>query len=213
MGIDKWVDPSASGTAAAHYAAVVRGVVGTSPDLVQNASAAAAVTAALTPTFTPIRPVGSSFVVSQLALRVGTGVAASTGGLSIYEVVWSSAGVFTMTLKCQLNAAVATTSSGVKAGDITIGAAGSGAGTLNLDFANKDYMIGSMVSTITTLTVNGAGAAPGGVGALKLTSAARSTTDDWPATITDATGATAAAANGSRINWTAMIDATGKFWL
>jgi hypothetical protein len=180
-------------------------------------TSAAAVTAALTPTFYPAAPDTGTFVLSQLGLRVGTSVAASTGGIAIYSIVYSGAGTFTATLVAQLNAAIATTSAGVKKADCTTGAVGSGASTYTFDFVNNQYIVGIMASTVTTLTLHGA-AGQAGLGMLLLTTAARSTVTDWPTTITDAAGAGtvhagAISASNDRIHQAFLVNAAGKNWL
>ena len=187
-----------------------------SPILAQTTATmqAAVVTTLLVPTFHMILPPGPSYVVSQLGVRVGTGVAASTIGAAIYSITWTGTGTFTMSLVGQLNAALSGVTGAVFVqGDVTSGAAGSGASTVTLDFTANKYMIGAMASTATTLTIDGV-ASVSHLGSLVQTTAARSSTTDWPATYTDSVSPTAGAiGNTNRLNAVSLINADGKNYL
>ena len=81
---------------------------------------------ALKPVFHPIKPPAATFPVTSLAVRVSTG-ASSSIGLAIYAYVVTGAGTYTATLIGQLNASLSGASAGVIQGDVTTGAAASGA--------------------------------------------------------------------------------------
>lgn len=177
-----------------------------------NSGAASAVTTALKPTFTPIRPTGNYYTVTDLGVRVNAGAAASTVGAAIYSIVYTAAQTYTATLVCQLNAAIAsTTGPNLLVGASTSGAAGSGASTVNLDFTQNNYIAGVMASTVTTLTLN-AGISPvSGLGAINYTDTARSSVTDWPATFTQASGV--ANAGVAKVFPVFLITADGLNWM
>lgn len=179
-----------------------------------GAVASAAVTTALKPTFYPVDPQGrSSFALSSLMVRQATGVSSSTVGAAVYSIVYSAAATYTATLVCQLNAALDTSgSNGYKTGDVTPGAAASGASVVTLDFTNNFYVVGAMASTVTTLTLGTVGyaAAYATRGILSWTDTARSSTTDWPSSFTNSN---APALGGStKLVVVDLVEAAGKLF-
>lgn len=177
--------------------------------IVRQTDTASALTGLLLPYLYPIEPKGRrSFPVSSLAIRVGTFVAASHVGAAIYS--WSLSGsTFTLTLVAVMSAE---TDSGSAAGTKIQAVTGA---PITLDFTTTRYFAAGMVSTLTTLTVVCLGATPG-IGCVRYTGAARSTTVDFPATIDNngagANNGAALAVGGAKMPWVGLVDATGVNW-
>lgn len=166
--------------------------------------AGAVAAAALTPTFYPIDPQGrTSIPVTSLHSQVKTAFAASTIGIAIYSAVYTGNKTGTFTRVSYLSTAASGASTGLVRADVD-------SGPITLDFTNNQYVIGSMVSDVSTLQLtNTSGAAT--QGAFKWTAAARSSTVDWPTSFTDASAASATPAT-AKLNWHALITTAGKNW-
>jgi hypothetical protein len=189
------------------------GIMNVNPSLVSDGlGSAGAMTTALKPTFVPVDPGGrSSFVLTSLGLRVTAFVAASNCGMAVYSIVYSGSGTYTASRVAMLNAVIdSTATNGRKINVVTTGAAGSGASTYTMDFVNNYYVVGAMVSTITTLTLNSitfSGTTGPSRGLLSWTNTARSSCTDWPTSFvnTDAPVLNAS----TKFATMEMFDATG----
>lgn len=170
--------------------ALVPDSVNANTDLTSTSSgASSAMSANLTPTFVPIVIPGvASYVVDSVAARVMTLSAASTIGVAIYSGTVSSADNIALSLVGQLNATLSGAATGSPHGQVTTGAAASGAAAITLDFTRNHYWVATMVSNVATLRVSGIthGATLTESGLMLWTATARSSTTDWPSSTTQA---------------------------
>lgn len=167
-------------------------------------AAAGGVTSGLAPIFCPIDPQGlPNFALSAMRMRVRTVLAASTVGMAVYAITYTAANTLTATLVAQTADA-----SGAGVGVISADVA---SGPVALDFTTTRYAAAVMTSSAATLALAGMNTtSAGALGALKWNSAARTTTQDWPASFTQAN--VIAVAAGVYVPWAALLTAYGK-WL
>ncbi len=167
------------------------------------------------PVFIPIAIPGlSSMTLSNLRVRVSTLNSAQTMGMAIYSATYASSAHVSASLVAQLNAAQSMAATGVFDCVLTTGAAGSGAGTLAMDFTTTRYLLGMMASDVTTAKCAGFAlpAADAGLGVISWTGTARSGTTDWPASFTEA-ASIAAVTVLTPFPAVDLLTATGAFFL
>lgn len=169
--------------------------------------------AALIPFFYPIVLPVNRITIAALAARVTALESSSSIGAAIYSYTVPSSAHISATRVAQLNASLAGTSAARPVGDVTTGAAGSGAAPVTLDFSTTRYLMGVMVSSVTTLALSSVnhGATLLNVGLMRFSGsgngAARSSVTDWPSSF-DETAIAAWA--GARVPYIGMMTATGK---
>jgi hypothetical protein len=193
--------------------ALIPDSISANPDVLNQGSVGGALmTAILTPTFMPIMPPPGGATIFPLDSLMGKPTileAATTMGIAIYSYTIPADNQLSASRECQLNVALDTSTQATKKGQVTAGAAGSGVNVpFVLDFARKRYLVGTMVSSVTTLQV--ASIAIGNtyvdVNLLKWVSAARANTTDWPASFTHADVANT---GSSRFAWVNLLTAQG----
>lgn len=178
-------------------------------DVIPIGTGGAVQTTILVPTFYTVNLPGvAQLTLDSIMAKVTTLEAATTIGAAIYSYTIPADNQITATLKCQLNATLSGAVATAVKGQVTAGAAGSGAANVVLDFTRERYLIGGMVSSVTTLQISSV--AEGNtfvdMNLLKWTAAARASTTDWPASFTQASVANT---GSSRFAWFALLSAQG----
>lgn len=179
------------------------------PDVLPVGTAGALQTAVLTPTFMPINLPGvAQLLLDSIQAKVTVLEAATTIGAAIYSYTIPADNQIAATLECQLNAALSGGVATAVKGQVTPGAAGSGAAPVLLDFTRKRYLIGGMVSSVTTLQISSLslGNTFVDMNLLKWTAAALGSITAWPASFTQVSVANTGA---SRFAWFALMSAQG----
>lgn len=184
------------------------------PNVTNSRDAASVLTTARRPTFYPVLPPGPSYVLWGFRIIVGTLLAGSTIGISLYTVTMSASKTGTMTkvTGAQVQA------SGAASGLIDTACAS----PVTLDFVNNVYFIGQHASNVGTLTVvNNSSPVAGVFGAQILgTSAPTQLTDTatgtWPATIslvtspTNSTTEAGSAGAAAKHCWVSLLTTAGS---
>lgn len=183
------------------------------PQQVDSRASASVLTSARRPTFYPVLPPSPSYVLWGFRIIVGTNLAASTVGISLYAVTMSGSKTGTMTK---------VTGSQVQASGATAGLVDTAlASPITLDFANNIYFVGSHASNVGTLTlVNNSSPVAGVYGAQIMgtsapTQLADTATATWPATInilaspTNSTSDAGSAGAAAKHCWVALLTAAG----
>lgn len=160
------------------------------PNLIRSSDAGQKMNAALTPTFYPIMtPEQVIYALQQLTLRLTTVEAAALGGLAVYSIVYTADRTFTATRVAYLSAGLdlSTGAGNIKRGDVN-------GAPIGLDFIRNRYVVGCMLSSITTVKVVGQLNTQGRQGAFRWsdtgantpTSGVRTSVTDWPTSFTQA---------------------------
>lgn len=184
------------------------------PQVVDSRATASVLTSARRPTFYPVLPPGPTYPLWGFRIIVGTLLAGSTVGISLYAVTMSGSKTGTMTkvTGAQVQA------SGAAAGVIDTACAA----PVTLDFTSNVYFVGTHASNVGTLqVVNNSSPVAGVFGAQILgtsapTQLADTATGTWPSTInilaspTNSTTDAGSAGAAAKHCWVALLTQDGS---